>query len=273
MPDINDREAILKVHSTNKPFTKDVDMRLIASRTPGFSGADLANLLNESAILAALENKKEINNDHILESIDKIMIGPQRKSHILNEHEKEVTAYHEAGHAIVAHLLPNTDPVSKVSIIARGSAAGFTLKLPLEDKKLHTKTEFLEDMAVMLAGQTAEKIVFNEITTGAQGDLRQVTALAKQLITSYGMSEKMGLRTFGKKDDMVFLGKDIHEQRDYSEKTAEQIDEEIHRLTEDARKLAEKIITENRTQLDKIVVALKEKETIEAEEFKALFEK
>lgn len=273
MPDINDREAILKVHANNKPFTKEVNMRLIASRTPGFSGADLANLLNESAILAALENKKEITNDQILESIDKIMVGPQRKSHILNEHEKEVTAYHEAGHAIVAHLLPNTDPVSKVSIIARGSAAGFTLKLPLEDKKLHTKTEFLEDMAVMLAGQTAEKIVFNEVTTGAQGDLRQVTSLAKKLITSYGMSEKMGLRTFGEKEEMVFLGKEIHERRDYSEKTAEEIDAEIHRLTEDARKLAEKIITENRAQLDKIVVALKEKETLEAEEFKALFEK
>ncbi len=272
MPDINDREAILKVHAKNKPFNKSVNLRLFASRTPGFSGADLANLLNESAIMAALENKKEIDEEHIFESIDKIMIGPQRKSHILNEHEKEVTAYHEAGHAIVAHLLPHTDPVSKVSIIARGSAAGFTLKLPLEDKKLHTKTEFLEDMAVMLAGQSAEKIVFNEVTTGAQGDLRQVTSLAKQLITSYGMSEKMGLRTFGKKEEMVFLGKDLHEQRDYSEKTAEQIDEEIHRLTEDARKLAEKIINENRAQLDKIVVALKEKETLEAPEFNALFE-
>ena len=271
MPDLNDREAILKVHASNKPFTKNVNLRLIASRTPGFSGADLANLLNESAILAALENKKEINNDQILESIDKIILGPQRKSHILSEHEKEITAYHEAGHAIVAHLLPNTDPVSKVSIIARGSAAGFTLKLPLEDKKLHTKTEFLEDMAVMLAGQTAEKIVFHEVTTGAQGDLRQVTSLAKKLITSYGMSDKLGLRTFGEKEEMVFLGKEIHERRDYSEKTAEEIDAEIHRFTEEARKLAEKIITENRSQLDKIVVALKEKETLEAEEFKALF--
>jgi len=271
MPDLNDREAILKVHASNKPFTKNVNLRLIASRTPGFSGADLANLLNESAILAALENKKEINNDQILESIDKIILGPQRKSHILSEHEKEITAYHEAGHAIVAHLLPNTDPVSKVSIIARGSAAGFTLKLPLEDKKLHTKTEFLEDMAVMLAGQTAEKIVFHEVTTGAQGDLRQVTSLAKKLITSYGMSDKLGLRTFGEKEEMIFLGKEIHERRDYSEKTAEEIDAEIHRFTEEARKLAEKIITENRSQLDKIVVALKEKETLEAEEFKALF--
>jgi cell division protease FtsH len=271
MPDINDREAILKVHAQNKPFENGTDMRLIASRTPGFSGADLANLLNESAILAALDNRKEIVSADILENIDKIMIGPQRKSHILNEHEKEVTAYHEAGHALVAHILPNTDPVSKVSIIARGSAAGFTLKLPLEDKKLHTKTEFLEDMAVMLAGQTAEKLVFDEVTTGAQGDLRQVTSLAKQFITSYGMSDKLGLRTFGERDEMVFLGKEIHERRDYSEKTAERIDEEIHRLTEDAKELARKIITENRAHLDKIVVALKEKETLEAEEFKALF--
>lgn len=271
MPDINDREAILKVHASNKPMAKDVNLRKIGERTPGFSGADLANLLNEAAILAALENKKEVSEFHILHSIDKIILGPERKSHILNEKEKEITAYHEAGHALVAHELPNTDPVRKVSIVARGSAAGFTLKLPIEDKKLHTKTEFLEELAVMLAGQIAEKIIFNEVTTGAQSDLRQATKLAKRLITEYGMSEKMGLRTFGEREEMIFLGKEIHERRDYSEKTAEEIDSEIHRMTEEAAKLAEKIIKEKRKYLDKIVVALKEKETIESEEFEALF--
>lgn len=271
MPDINDREAILKVHAENKPTAKDVNLRKIGERTPGFSGADLANLLNEAAILAALENKKEVSEIHILHSIDKIILGPERKSHILSTKEKEITAYHEAGHALVAHELPNTDPVRKVSIVARGSAAGFTLKLPIEDKKLHTKTEFLEDLAVMLAGQIAEKIIFNEVTTGAQSDLRQATKLAKKLITEYGMSEKMGLRTFGEREEMIFLGKEIHERRDYSEKTAEEIDQEIHRLTEEAAELAEKIIKNKKVYLEKIVAALIEKETIESEEFESLF--
>ncbi len=272
LPDINDREAILKVHAKTKPLSPEVNLRLTAERTPGFSGADLANLLNEAAILTALENKKQVTNDHILRSIDKVMLGPERKSHILNEQEKKITAYHEAGHALVAHLLPNTDPVSKVSIISRGSAAGFTLKLPLEDRKLHTKEEFLEDLAVSLGGRIAEDVVFNQVTTGAQGDLRQVTQLAKQLITEYGMSDKMGLRTFGQKEELVFLGRELHEQRDYSEKTAQEIDEEIKRLTDEAAALATKIITENREMLDKIANELLEKETIEAEEFKALFE-
>ncbi|MDO8669641.1 MAG: ATP-dependent zinc metalloprotease FtsH [Candidatus Buchananbacteria bacterium] len=271
MPDINDRESILKVHAANKPMAKDVTLRKIAERTPGFSGADLSNLLNEAAISAALENKKEVSEIHILDSIDKVLLGPERKSHILSTKEKEITAYHEAGHALVAHELPNTDPVRKVSIVARGSAAGFTLKLPLEDKKLHTKTEFLEELAVMLAGQIAEKITFNEVTTGAQSDLRQSTKLAKRLITEYGMSEKMGLRTFGEKEELIFLGKEIHERRDYSEKTAEDIDAEIHRLTEDAAKLAEKIIKEKKKYLDRIVTVLIEKETIESEEFESLF--
>ena len=171
----------------------------------------------------------------------------------------------------MAHELPHTDPVSKISIVARGSAAGFTLKLPTEDRRLHSRSEFLEDLAVMLAGQVAERIVFNEVTTGAQSDLRQATTLAKKLITEYGMSEKMGLRTFGEREELIFLGKEIHEQRDYSEKTAEEIDKEIHRLTDEAAVLAEKIIKEKRRYLDKIVIALKAKETIETDEFNALF--
>ena len=271
MPDINDREEILKVHSKEKPLAKNISLRKVAERTPGFSGADLSNLLNEAAILAALENKKEVSEYHILHSIDKVLLGPERRSYILNEKEKEITAYHEAGHALVAHELPHTDPVSKISIVARGSAAGFSLQLPTEDRRLHSRSEFLEDLAVMLAGQVAERIVFNEVTTGAQSDLRQATTLAKKLITEYGMSEEMGLRTFGEREELIFLGKEIHEQRDYSEKTAEEIDKEIHRLTDEAAVLAEKIIKEKRRYLDKIVIALKAKETIETDEFNALF--
>ncbi|HNS33928.1 MAG TPA: ATP-dependent zinc metalloprotease FtsH, partial [bacterium] len=246
LPDINDREMILKVHRRKKPMAADVNLRQIGERTPGFSGADLSNLLNEAAILAALNNKKQINQLDIINSIDKILLGPERKSHILNKAEKEITAYHEAGHALVAHLLPNTDPVRKVSIIARGMAAGFTLKLPSEDKKLHSRSEFIEELAVLLAGRITEKKVFDEVTTGAQSDLREATKLAKRLITEYGMSDKLGLRTFGEREELVFLGRELHEQRDYSEKTAQDIDEEIYRLTSDAAKTAEKIITEHK---------------------------
>jgi cell division protease FtsH len=271
LPDINDREEILNVHANKKPLAKEVELRRIAERTPGFSGADLMNLLNESAIRAARENRKQILSDDILVSIDKVMLGPERKSHILNDKEKKVTAYHEAGHALVAHELPNTDPVRKVSIIARGSAAGYTLKLPQEDKKLHTKTEFLEEIAVMLGGRMAEEEIFNEVTTGDQNDLRQATKLARRLITDYGMSEKLGLRTLGKREDMVFLGREIHEEKDYSDKTADVIDQEISRLLEDGAKLALKIIKDKREYLDKIADTLISKETIEAEEFEKLF--
>lgn len=273
LPDINDREMILKVHGRKKPMAADVNLRQIGERTPGFSGADLSNLLNEAAILAALNNKKQINQLDIINSIDKILLGPERKSHILNKAEKEITAYHEAGHALVAHLLPNTDPVRKVSIIARGMAAGFTLKLPSEDKKLHSRSEFIEELAVLLAGRITEKKVFDEVTTGAQSDLREATKLAKRLITEYGMSDKLGLRTFGEREELVFLGRELHEQRDYSEKTAQDIDEEIYRLTSDAAKTAEKIITEHKIDLDKIAQELLIKETIEAEEFEKLLGK
>ena len=273
LPDINDREMILKVHRRKKPMAADVNLRQIGERTPGFSGADLSNLLNEAAILAALNNKKQINQLDIINSIDKILLGPERKSHILNKAEKEITAYHEAGHALVAHLLPNTDPVRKVSIIARGMAAGFTLKLPSEDKKLHSRSEFIEELAVLLAGRITEKKVFDEVTTGAQSDLREATKLAKRLITEYGMSDKLGLRTFGEREELVFLGRELHEQRDYSEKTAQDIDEEIYRLTSDAAKTAEKIITEHKIDLDKIAQELLIKETIEAEEFEKLLGK
>ncbi len=271
LPDINDREDILKVHANKKPLAEDVNLRNVAERTPGFSGADIMNLLNEAAIRAAREDRKKVLMDDVLLSIDKVMLGPERKSHILSEQEKKITAYHEAGHALITHMLPNSDPVRKVSIIARGSAAGYTLKLPSEDKKLHTKSEFLEELAVMLGGRIAEEEIFNEVTTGDSSDLRQATRLARKLITDYGMSEKLGLRTLGKKEQMVFLGGEGREERDYSDKTAEMIDQEITRLLEEAAKLALKVIKDNREYLDKIANTLIEKETIEAEDFKNLF--
>lgn len=271
LPDINDREEILKVHAKEKPLAEEVKLRSVAERTPGFSGADLMNLLNESAIAAALKNAKEISLNDVLSSIDKVLLGPERKSHILSNKEKKVTAYHEAGHALVAHELPNTDPVRKVSIVARGTAAGFTLKLPSEDKKLHTKTEFIEELAVMLAGRMAEEEIFNEITTGDQNDLRQATKLARRLISDYGMSEKLGLRTFGQREELIFLGREIHEEKDYSEKIAEEIDQEITRMLDEAAKTALRIIKEKRQYLDKIADELITKETIEAEDFEKIF--
>jgi len=271
LPDLNDRQAILEVHSRNKPLTKDLELRKVAERTPGFSGADLYNLLNEAAIVAALKNQKTINLENILSSIDKVILGPERKSHILSDQEKKITAFHEAGHALIAHELPHTDPVRKVSIIARGSAAGYTLKLPLEDKKLHTRSEFLEDLAVLLAGRIAEEEIFGEVTSGAQSDLFQATKLAKKLITEYGMSEKLGLRTFGEKTELIFLGREMHEERDYSDKSAEEIDKEIDRLLAEAGQTARKLILEKKNYLDKIANTLIEKETLEAEEFEALF--
>lgn len=270
-PDIKDREAILKHHTENKPLEKDVSLKAVADRTPGFSGADLANLLNEAAILAARRDKHKIGQDEILESVEKALLGPERKSHILNDKEKNITAYHEAGHALVSHMLPNADPVHKVSIVSRGRAAGYTLKLPTEDKYLHTKSEFLDDLAVLLAGQVAEAEIFNEVTTGASNDLKQATKLAKTIVTQYGMNDKLGSRTFGDMEDLIFLGREIHEQRDYSEKTAELIDNEVFELITNAKKTAKEIINKERKYLEKIVAILLDKETIERADFEAIF--
>ncbi|MBU4455681.1 ATP-dependent zinc metalloprotease FtsH [Patescibacteria group bacterium] len=269
-PDIADREAILKVHARKKPLAKEVSLRRVAERTPGFSGADLANLLNEAAILAARRDKKVIEMDELYESIERVMLGPERKSRILSEKEKKITAYHEAGHAIVAHYSPHTDPVQKISIIARGQAGGYTIKLPIEDKHLHTKSEFVEEIAVLLAGYLAEQEVFGEITTGATSDLRRATSLARKLITDFGMSETLGPRTFGDKEEMIFLGREIHEQRDYSEKIAEQIDKEISVFIEQAVHRARGIIKQKRDDLEKVVAALIKKETLEREEFEKI---
>ncbi len=271
-PDINDREAILKLHAKNKPLASDIDLRRIAQRTPGFSGADLGNVLNEAAIMAARLGKKIVEMPDILESIEKVMLGPERKSYILNDAEKKITAYHEGGHALVAHMLPEADAVHKVSIIARGNAAGYTMKLPDEDKRMHSKKEFLADLAVSLGGYVAEIDIFGKdnLTTGASSDLRKATTLARRLVTDYGMSDVLGPRTYGERDEMIFLGKEVHHQRDYSEKVAETIDAEVTKLLTDAMSTARKILSDNRKKLDKIAEELLVKETLEKEAFETL---
>jgi len=220
--------------------------------------------------MAAREDKKVIDVPTILNAIERVLLGRERKSHILSEKEKKITAYHEAGHALVAHILPNADPVHKVSIIARGRAAGYTINLPKEDKKMQSYSDFIDAMAVLLGGFAAEKIFFNEVTTGASNDLQRITDLARRIVTQYGMDEKLGPRTFGKKDEMVFLGRELHEQKDYSDKTAEIIDGEISKYVNQALETATKTISNNKDKIDKIVTALIERETIEKDEFEQL---
>ena len=273
LPDIKDREAILKIHSINKPIGKDASLQEIAERTPGFSGADLANLVNEAAILTARMNKKIIGQSELLECIEKVILGPERKSHILSKKEKEITAYHEAGHALMAALLPNADQVQKISIIARGAVAGYTLKLPIEDKHLHSRSEFMDELAVLLGGYVAEKIVFDELTTGASNDLQKTNELAHRLVTQYGMSEKLGPRTFSNKEEMVFLGREMTTGRDYSEEIAKQIDEEVAKFIDNAYHIAEDTLTKNRKKLDQIAQELIKKETIEKKAFEKLLKK
>ena len=272
VPNIDDREEILKVHARKKPLAADVNLRRVAERTPGFTGADLNNLLNEAAILAARRNQKEVRPADILESIEKVILGPERKSHLLSDEEKKTTAYHEAGHALVAHLLPHTDPVQKVSIVSRGRAAGYTLKMPTKDKSFHTKAEFADELAVLLAGYVTEKEIFGDISTGASNDLKEATRLSRRLIMEYGMSEVLGPRTFGKREELIFLGREITEQRDYSEKVAETIDKEISRFIDNAVNSAKEIIKKYRPKMEEIVAALIKKETLEREEFVAIFE-
>ncbi|MBI4653160.1 ATP-dependent zinc metalloprotease FtsH [Candidatus Kuenenbacteria bacterium] len=271
LPDINDREQILKLHAQKKPLDAKINLKKVAEHTPGFSGADLFNLLNEAAILTARRNKKEITEKEILESIERVLLGPARKSHILSKKEKEITAYHEAGHALVAHELPLCAPVRKVSILSRGRAAGYTLKLPEEDKYLHSKSEMTSELACLLAGYVAEKEIFNEVTTGATNDLEHATRLAKKLVVEYGMSEILGPRTFGEREEMVFLGKQISEQRDFSEKTAQIIDQEVSQFIDQAHKIAIDIVKNKKNYLDKITKILLEKESIEREEFEKIF--
>jgi cell division protease FtsH len=269
-PDLKDRRAILDIHAKEKPLAEGVDLQRIAERTVGMSGADLANVMNEAAILAARRNQKEINQIDLLDAIEKVMLGPERKSHILSKEERVLTAYHEAGHAIVGHLLPHCDDVHKISIISRGRAAGYTMSIPQEDRKMHSRQEFLDDLAMTLGGYVTEKEIFGDLTTGASNDLQKATHLARQLVTQYGMSDLLGPRTYGEREDMIFLGKQIHENRDYSEKVAESIDAEINRILHAALETATRIVREQRKAMDEIVNVLLEKETIEKEEFEKL---
>lgn len=270
MPDINDREEILKIHARGKSLDKGVDLRKIAVRTPGFSGADLANLLNESAIYAARRNQRLINELDILGSIEKVILGPERKGRVISEKDKKVTAYHEAGHALVAASLKDADPVHKVTIISRGSAGGYTLKLPLEESHLKTKKQFIADLAMMLGGQMAERLIFDDISTGASNDLKEASELARRMVTKYGMSEKLGPITFGKTEELMFLGRELNHERNYSEKIASEIDEEVSNFIGKAQELAKKIITTRKKVLDAIARTLVEKEMLEHDEFYAL---
>lgn len=269
LPDINEREAILKIHIKNKPLAADVNVRRLAERTPGFSGADLANLVNEGAILATRRNMKEIGMQELAESIEKVILGPERRSRAINEKEKKVVAYHEGGHALVGASLENADPVHKVSIISRGHAGGYTLAVPTEDKTLHTDRYFIDELAVLLGGYASEKLVFGDVTTGPSNDLERATQMARNMVTRYGMS-RLGARTFGKKEELIFLGREMHEERNYSEETARSIDAEVSRLIAEAFEQATKILSEKRAVLDRIAVTLLEKETIEKDDFEAL---
>ncbi|MFA5776925.1 MAG: ATP-dependent zinc metalloprotease FtsH [Parcubacteria group bacterium] len=269
LPDINEREAILKIHVKGKPLSENIALRTIAERTSGFSGADLANLVNEAAILSARRGKKIIEMSELAESIEKVILGPERRSRVINQKEKEVIAYHEAGHALLASFLSNADPVQKVSIISRGQAGGYTMAVPTEDRRLHSKSYFIDELGVLLGGYVSEKLKFDDITTGASNDLERATQMAREMITRYGMSE-LGPRTFGKKEELIFLGKEINEEKNYSENTAQSIDREISRFINEAYKTAEKIIKEKSGMLKSIADTLLEKETIEKEEFDQL---
>lgn len=261
LPDRRDREEILKIHARTKPFGPDVDLSVIAERTPGFSGAELYSLMNEGAILAARENRKEVTQYDLIRSIEKVMLGPERKSHLLSRKEKELTAYHEAGHALVSSILPNADPVHKISIISRGRAAGYTLKLPFEDKKMQSKKQFLDDIAATLGGYVAEEMLFDDVTTGPSNDLMVITALARDMVVRYGMSEKLGPIAFGERQ----LGNEP-----YSEQVAGQIDAEVTRIIEEAKVRAVEVISTHRAALDAIARELVEKETIEREGFEKI---
>jgi cell division protease FtsH len=265
LPDQIGRVAILNVHIKNKPMDKTVDLEVLAKQTAGFSGADLANLINEAAILAARRGLKTIKMDELEESIDKVLMGPERKSHRMTVKEKEITAYHEAGHALVAHILPNIEPVRKISIIPRGLTGGYT-KMLSEDKELWTRSYLKEMLAMALGGRTAEEMIFDEITSGAQSDIKQATNWARKMVTDLGMSDKLGPRTFGDKQELVFLGREISEQKDYSEKTADAIDKEVNRIISEAHDTARKILTENRAKLVEIAEKLITEETLEGEE-------
>ena len=269
-PDVKGRKAILEVHVRGKPLADDVDLAVLARETPGFVGADIENLVNEAAILAARRNKKAIGMQEFEEAIERVIAGPERKSRLISDEEKRIIAYHEAGHALVMHELPHCDPVHKVSIVSRGLALGYTMPLPEEDRYLKHRAKFKDELAGLLGGRAAEELVFKDVTTGAANDLEQATKLARKMVCEYGMSEKLGPMTFGWKEELVFLGKEIGEQRDYSEAVAHEIDMEVRRLIEEAYSRAKEILISHRDKLEAIAQRLIEEETLEGDELKAL---
>lgn len=263
-PDLRGREAILKVHARNKPLADDVDLKIIAKKTPGFTGADLSNLLNEAALLAARLNKKVITMAEVEEASEKVSMGPERRSHIVSDKDRKLTAYHESGHAIVAHLLPYADPVHKVTIIPRGAAGGYTMMLPTEEQNYKTKSQLLADIRVALGGRIAEALILDEISTGASGDLQSVTNTARAMVTRWGMSDELGPIVFGEQQEQIFLGKNLGHERNYSEEIAAKIDSEIHRIVEEAYKDVTKLLSDNEKFLHDMANALLEEETIDA---------
>ncbi len=270
-PDMRGREAILKVHVKGKPLSPEADLSIIARSTPGFVGADLENLVNEAAILAARRNRKMINQSELEEAIERVIAGPERRSRLISEEEKRIVAYHEAGHAIVAHVLPHTDPVHKVTIVARGMAGGYTMALPQEDRTLMSRSKIMDDMAFTLGGRAAEELIFNDITSGASNDLERVTRMARSMVTRLGMSDELGPMVYGQKEELIFLGREISEQRDYSEAVAELIDQEVRRLVNDAHEKARNILVQYHEKLDAVAKKLLELETISRDEFEEIF--
>ncbi len=273
-PDLAARLEILQVHAKNKPFSPEVSMQRLAERTPGFTGADLANLLNEAAILAVRRGKKIIDQTDVLESIDKVILGPEKRSRVMTDKEREMTAYHEAGHAIVGHFMPKCDPVRKVSIIGRGMAGGYTLSMPETDKRYETLGDFKDDMAMAMGGYVAEVMMYgrDNLSTGPSSDLKKATQMATAMVVRYGMSEKLGTRVFGENEELIFLAQEIHEKKNYSEKTAEMIDSEIAAILEEAKQRAEKVLQEKKHKMDALVKVLMAKETVEQDEFKKIME-
>jgi cell division protease FtsH len=268
---VKGREEILKVHMKEKQFADDVNVSILARRTPGMVGADLANLVNEAALLAARHDKEKIGMDELEEGIERVLAGPERKSRLINDHEKKIIAYHETGHAIVAKILPGSDPVHKISIIPRGHAAlGYTLQVPEEDRFLISKSELMNRIAVLLSGRVSEEIVFNDVTSGAANDLERATQTARQMVTQLGMSEKLGLVKLGNKREEIFLGRDISEDRNYSEEVAYSIDKEVKAIIDSCYETAKEILTSRRALMDKIANVLLEREIIDAEEFEKL---
>ena len=266
LPDVKGRRAVLDVHVKGKPLDTGVDLEKVAKQTPGFSGADLSNLVNEGAILAARRNKKRIGMPELNEAVDRVIAGPERKSRVITPQEKRIIAFHEAGHAVAGHFLPKADPVYKVTIVARGMAGGFTRSLPADDRRLQDRSYYEAMMAQALGGHVAEEMIFGEPTTGAHNDIGKVTHIAREMVTQWGMSERLGPRTFGRRESMVFLGRDIAEQRDYSERTAEEIDEEVRRIVEEAHVLCRKVLGEHRDKLEELAEKLVEVETLESDD-------